>query len=109
MSYALDLFGANRHLVEGLKAERDYEAWQLEGARLMLAGNVVASAIRQAQLRKQIELTQQLLSLEEQELKISEQRYSAGGIAESRLEQPTRDCGRDPGHASTRSSSNGTR
>jgi NodT family efflux transporter outer membrane factor (OMF) lipoprotein len=85
VSYALDLFGANRHLVEGLKAERDYEAWQLEGARLMLAGNVVSSAIRQAQLRKQIELTQQLLSLEEQELKIREQRYNAGGIAESDL------------------------
>jgi NodT family efflux transporter outer membrane factor (OMF) lipoprotein len=82
VSYALDLFGANRRLVEGLRAERDYEAWQLEGARLMLAGNVVSSAIRQAQLRKQIELTQQLLALEEREQKIVEQRYDAGGIAE---------------------------
>jgi outer membrane protein TolC len=38
VSYALDIFGANRRAIEGLKAERDYENWQLEGARLMLAG-----------------------------------------------------------------------
>ena len=41
VSYALDFFGANRHLIEGLNAQSGYEAWQLEGARLMLAGNVV--------------------------------------------------------------------
>ena len=52
VSYALDVFGANRRAIEGLKAQRDYEAWQLEGARLMLAGNVVAAAIRQAEIRK---------------------------------------------------------
>ena len=59
VSYALDVWGANRRAIEGLKAQRDYEAWQLEGARLMLAGNVVAAAIRQAQIREQIEVTQQ--------------------------------------------------
>ena len=65
VSYALDVFGANRRAIEGLQAQRDYEAWQLEGARLMLAGNVVAAAIRQAQIRSQIEVTQRMLAVEQ--------------------------------------------
>ncbi len=82
VSYALDVWGANRRAIEGLKAQRDYEAWQLEGARLMLAGNVVAAAIRQAQIRKQIEVTEQLLEVERKELKIAGERERAGGVSE---------------------------
>jgi NodT family efflux transporter outer membrane factor (OMF) lipoprotein len=83
VSYALDVFGANRRAIEGLKAQRDYEAWQLEGARLMLAGNVVAAAIRQAEVRKEIEVTRQLLAVERKELRITEERERAGGTSES--------------------------
>ena len=82
VSYALDLWGANRRAIEGLKAQRDYEAWQLEGARLMLAGNVVAAAIRQAQIREQIEITKKVLDVEQKELKIAEEREQAGGVSE---------------------------
>ncbi len=82
VSYALDLFGANRRLIEGLNAQVAYQNWQLEGARLMLAGNVVAAGIRQAQLRSQLELTRQMLALEEQSLTIAEKRYQAGGVSE---------------------------
>jgi NodT family efflux transporter outer membrane factor (OMF) lipoprotein len=82
VSYALDVWGANRRAIEGLKAQRDYEAWQLEGARLMLAGNVVAAAIRQAQIRRQIEVTKQLLAVQQKELKIAEERERAGGVSD---------------------------
>ncbi|MGA7525362.1 MAG: efflux transporter outer membrane subunit [Acidobacteriaceae bacterium] len=82
VSYALDIFGANRRLIEGLRAERDYQAWQLEGARLMLAGNVVSAAIRQAELGREIDLTRRMIALEESELKIVEQRYAAGGVSD---------------------------
>lgn len=82
VSYALDLFGHNRRLVEGLNAQVAYQQWQLEGARLMLAGNVVSAGIRQAQLRSQIELTRQMLTLEEQSLAIAEKRYHAGGVSQ---------------------------
>jgi NodT family efflux transporter outer membrane factor (OMF) lipoprotein len=81
VSYALDVWGANRRAIEGLKAQRDYEAWQLEGARLMLAGNVVAAAIRQAQIREQIEVTRKLLAVEREQLKITEERERAGGVS----------------------------
>ena len=67
VSYALDLFGANRRLIEGLNAQAEYQKWQLQGARLMLAGNVVSAAIRQAQLRSQIDITRQMLALQEQQ------------------------------------------
>ncbi|MGD0347184.1 MAG: efflux transporter outer membrane subunit [Terracidiphilus sp.] len=86
VSYALDIFGANRRTIEGLGAARDYENWQLEGARLMLAGNVVSAAIRQAQLRKQIELTRQLLAVEQRELAITEARKQAGGASDADVE-----------------------
>ena len=82
VSYALDLFGANRRLVEGLHAPVAYERWQLQGSRLMLAGNVVSAAIRQAQLQTQIDLTRQMLQLQERELEITERRYQAGGASQ---------------------------
>jgi NodT family efflux transporter outer membrane factor (OMF) lipoprotein len=82
VSYALDLFGANRRLIEGLRAERDYQAWQLEGARLMLAGNVVSAALRQAQLRENLQITRHLVELQNHQLEIAEQRLYAGGISE---------------------------
>lgn len=82
VSYALDLFGANRRLVEGLNAQVAYETWQLQAARLMLAGNVVSAAIRQAQLRSQIDITRQMLGLQKKELNIAERRYEAGGVSE---------------------------
>ncbi len=82
ISYALDLFGHNRRLIEGLNEQVAYQNWQLEGARLMLAGNVVAAGIRQAQLRSQLELTRQMLALNEQSLSIAEKRYQAGGVSQ---------------------------
>jgi NodT family efflux transporter outer membrane factor (OMF) lipoprotein len=81
VSYALDLFGANRRLIESLNAQVAYQSWQLEGARLMLAGNVVSAGIHQAQLSSQIEFTRQMLATEEKSLIIAEKRYQAGGVS----------------------------
>lgn len=80
VSYALDLFGANRRLIEGLNAHVEYQSWQLQGARLMLAGNVVSASIRQAQLREQIGITRQMLEVQQRELTITTQRVQAGGL-----------------------------
>ncbi len=81
VSYALDLFGANRRLIEGLNAQVDYQKWQFQAARLMLAGNVVSAAIRQGQLHSQIEISRQILQIQQQQLDITEQRYRAGGVS----------------------------
>jgi NodT family efflux transporter outer membrane factor (OMF) lipoprotein len=82
ISYALDLFGGNRHLIEGLQAQREYQQWQLEGARLILAGNVVTAAIEEAQFEQQLDLTRQMLELQRQELAISIDRKQAGGVSD---------------------------
>lgn len=82
VSYALDIFGENRRVIEALRAQRDYQAWQAEGARLMLVGNVASAVIRQAQLREQLDLTRKMLDVEERQLRIVEERYRAGGVAE---------------------------
>jgi NodT family efflux transporter outer membrane factor (OMF) lipoprotein len=82
VSYALDLFGANRNLIEGLRAQQQYQMWQLEGARQMLAGNVASAAIRLALLQSQIKITRQLLAVQQQELTIVEARNQAGGASD---------------------------
>ena len=82
VSYALDFFGANRRLIEGLNAQVAYQNWELLGARQLLAGNIVSCAIRQAQLRSQIEVSHRMLSLQEQTLRITGGRYQAGGVSE---------------------------
>lgn len=81
VSYTFDLFGANQRQLEALGAAVDYQAFELEAARLSLAGNVVTAAIRQATLRAQIATTQQLLAAQQQQLDIMQARYAAGGIS----------------------------
>jgi outer membrane protein TolC len=48
----------------------------------MLEGNVVAAAIRQAEVRREVEITRQLLAVEQKELRIAEERVRAGGISD---------------------------
>jgi NodT family efflux transporter outer membrane factor (OMF) lipoprotein len=85
VSYSVDLFGVNRRTVEGLAAGIDYQQYELEGARLTLAGNVVTSVIRRASLAAQVDLSERLLGQQTQQLQITEQRRRAGGIAETDL------------------------
>jgi len=81
VSYTVDAFGANKRTLEGLQAQVENQEYQLQAARLTLAGNVVTAAIKQAALQAQIVDTGQLLQLQRQQLGIMEQRFAAGGIA----------------------------
>ena len=81
MSYALDIFGGNRRALEGLMAQVDYEAYELDAARFSLAGNVVANAIRRASLQQQIDLTERLAETQAHQLTIIERRFAAGGVS----------------------------
>ncbi|MBB5458039.1 NodT family efflux transporter outer membrane factor (OMF) lipoprotein [Paraburkholderia sp. Cpub6] len=82
VSYTLDLFGANRRALEAVAAQVDYQQYELEAARLTVAGNVVTAAIRRASLARQLALTEALLANQMQQLDIAERRYRAGGISE---------------------------
>ncbi|WP_211465768.1 efflux transporter outer membrane subunit [Collimonas silvisoli] len=85
VSYTIDAFGANSRMLEGLQAQVDNQAAELQAARLTLAANVVTAAIRQAALQAQIVSTGQMLQLQREQLAVMEQRLAAGGIAERDL------------------------
>jgi NodT family efflux transporter outer membrane factor (OMF) lipoprotein len=81
VSYTLDLFGSTRRELEALRAETDYQRYEVEAARLMLAGNVVTAAIREASLREQIALTEEMIALQGRSLAIAEQLERIGSAA----------------------------
>ncbi|OJA48727.1 ABC transporter permease [Burkholderia ubonensis] len=80
VSYVLDVFGGNRRALEALRAQVDYRSYELDAARLTLAGNVVATAIRRASLAQQIALTRRLADAQARQLRIVEARHAAGGV-----------------------------
>lgn len=82
VSYVFDLFGANRRALEATRAQVDYQGYELEAARLSVAGNVVSAAVRRASLRSQIDVTQKLIDAQSRQLAIMEQRLAAGGAAD---------------------------
>lgn len=82
VSYLLDVFGGNRRALEGARAQVDYAAFELDAARLSLAGNVVLATIRRSSLQRQLALTRQLERAQAQQLDIMERRRTAGGVAE---------------------------
>ncbi|HEU5182305.1 MAG TPA: efflux transporter outer membrane subunit [Candidatus Polarisedimenticolia bacterium] len=81
VSYTLDLFGKSRRELEGLQARVDYQGFELEAARLTLAGNVATAAIQAASLRDQIAATEGIVALQERRIGILERREQAGGVA----------------------------
>jgi len=85
VSYTLDFFGGNRRALEALATQVDYQQFQLEAARLTLAGNVVTAAVRRASLEAQIELSERILDAQERQLAFAAQRFRAGAIAEADL------------------------
>lgn len=79
--YNLDLFGGNRRALEALAAQADYQAYQLAGARLALAGNLVTTAFAQAQLGEQIAATEAILQAQQAQLDIARKRFELGATA----------------------------
>jgi NodT family efflux transporter outer membrane factor (OMF) lipoprotein len=83
VSYTIDLFGATRNELAALQGEIDHQRYDLEAARLMLAGNVVTTAIREAQLREQIALSESIVSLQGRQLAIVQRLQQLGTAAVS--------------------------
>lgn len=81
VSYTLDVFGSTRRELEALQAAIDYQRYELEAARLMLAGNVVTAAIREASLREQIAATEEIVLAQDRQLAITERLAQLGTAA----------------------------
>jgi len=91
VSYAFDFAGGTRRELEGLRAEVDHQQYELEAARLMLAGNVVTTAIREASLREQIAEREELVSLQARRVAILERMGELGGVARADVIAEQRD------------------
>ncbi|MDE2306558.1 MAG: efflux transporter outer membrane subunit [Gammaproteobacteria bacterium] len=71
VNYTFDLFGGNRRALEALAAQVDYRRFELAGARVTLAGNVVTTALAEAELSAQIDATQSMLARQRRQLEIA--------------------------------------
>ena len=81
VSYTLDVFGGGRRELEGLRSQVDYQSFQLEGAYLTLASNIVTAAVKEASLRSQLKATREIIALQERQLKLVERQFQLGGAA----------------------------
>ncbi len=76
--YTFDLAGGQRRALEALAARSDYQRFKMEGARLTLVANIVTTAMTQASLKRQIEITEHILKLQENQLELTRERIRLG-------------------------------
>ncbi|MHB8535653.1 MAG: efflux transporter outer membrane subunit [Sulfuricaulis sp.] len=79
VSYTFDVGGGWRRELEAMRAQVDYQKFQLQGAHLALTANIVTSAIREASLRAQMLALVEIEALQKQQLDILEQQFRLGG------------------------------
>ncbi len=78
VSYALDVFGGTKRLVEERAAQSEYQAYQLDAAYLALTGNVATQAIQIASLRAQLKTIEDILDNDAQNLKLVQKSFDEG-------------------------------
>ncbi len=80
-SYLLDFFGGIRRQIQGLKAQVEYQYYELRAAYLSLTSNIVTTAISIASLHKQICVTKQLIREQAEQLVIIKKQFDLGGVS----------------------------
>lgn len=78
VAYSPDVFGGKRRQVEQVRAQADYQRFELEASYLTLTANVVTAAIQEASLRAQIEATEDIVKAESQQLSVVRNQFEAG-------------------------------
>ncbi|NEH33240.1 TolC family protein, partial [Rhizobium ruizarguesonis] len=79
--YTIDLFGAARLADTALAARVNVQAYQLDAARRALAANIVSAAITSAALRAQIDTTERLVTLANDQARDTQRRYVLGAVS----------------------------
>jgi len=80
VNYALDVFGGERRAVESLRAQVDFQRYEVLGTYLALSGNIVNAIIAEAAYREQIKATEQIISLQREQTGITEMQAQAGTV-----------------------------
>ena len=79
--YNLDLAGGNRRALEALAARADYRRYEVDAARLALAGHIALAALTWARLAAQIEVIDTILRAQDEQLHIVRERLRLGQAA----------------------------
>lgn len=80
VSYALDVFGGQRRLIEGLHAEVDLAHANERAAHLALAANIVNTVIARAAYRAEVDATKRLIELQSQQVHLAEIQAQSGTV-----------------------------
>lgn len=78
VGFTPDIFGLNRRAVESLQAQTDAQKFQLQAAYITLASNVVAAAVQDGMLRKQISITKQMIEANETAVALVKRQQKVG-------------------------------
>jgi NodT family efflux transporter outer membrane factor (OMF) lipoprotein len=87
LSYTLDIVGGNRRELEGVRAAIDYQRYQVEATWLSLTSSVVATAIQEASLRAQLQVTHDVVDNETKSLNVISRQVQLGALARSAVLQ----------------------
>ncbi|MGF6772104.1 NodT family efflux transporter outer membrane factor (OMF) lipoprotein [Paraburkholderia sp. GAS199] len=79
--YTFDLFGAARLADAALAARVDVQAYQFDAARRALAANIVSAAITSAALHAQIDTTERLVAIANDQARDTQRRYALGAVS----------------------------
>ena len=79
--YTFDIFGAARLENAALAARVNVQAFQFDAARRALAANIVSAVIASATLHAQVETTERLVTLANEQARDSLRRYDLGAVS----------------------------
>jgi NodT family efflux transporter outer membrane factor (OMF) lipoprotein len=85
VTYALDVFGGQRRLVEALHAEVDVAHANDQAAFLALTGNIVNTVIARAAYHAEIEAMRQLIDLQKEQVRLAAVQAGAGTVPYSNV------------------------
>ncbi len=85
VGYVLDIFGGERRAVESLGAQVDFQNYTALGTYIALSGNIVNTVVAQAAYREQIKATEEIISFQRDQIKITEAQAQAGLIPYANL------------------------
>ena len=80
VSYALDVWGGERRMIEGLRAQVDLQRATEEAAYVSLAANICNTVIARAAYRAEVDATSELIALQREQVHIGEVQAEAGTV-----------------------------
>ena len=83
VSYVFDIWGGTRRGIEALRAEQQFQRFELEASYLTISSNVVTAAINEAALRGEIAATQEIIGIETQEVAGLARQFNIGAAADT--------------------------